>query len=204
MFNFEGHDVRVVYRNDQPWFVTADVCLCLGLAPSISVKNGAGYAKYTPHIMKLDADEKKVLRGVGSSELPTHKWATAVSVISESGLYKLIMRSDKPAAKRFQNWVTREVLPALRKDGMYVMGEEKVKTGEMSEDEFVLKAMTMLQGKVSRLSTELDHAKAIIKDNLLFVTVQEWQANAGRSELPTQHPDSGMIFKNKDCMYITS
>ena len=87
---------------------------------------------------------------------------------------------------------------------MYVMGEEKVKTGEMSEDEFVLKAMTMLQGKVSRLSTELDHAKAIIKDNLLFVTVQEWQANAGRSELPTQHPDSGMIFKNKDCMYITS
>ncbi|MDQ7835598.1 MAG: BRO family protein [Humidesulfovibrio sp.] len=52
-----------------------------------------------------------------------------VAVISESGLYKLIMRSDKPAAKRFQNWVTREVLPALRKDGMYVMGEEKVKTG---------------------------------------------------------------------------
>ena len=95
MFNFEGHDVRVVYRNDQPWFVTADVCLCLGLAPSISVKNGAGYAKYTPHIMKLDADEKKVLRGVGSSELPTHKWATAVSVISESGLYKLIMLSER-------------------------------------------------------------------------------------------------------------
>jgi len=56
-------------------------------------------------------------------------------LVSESGLYKLIMRSDKPAAKRFQDWVTREVLPALRKDGLYVMGEEKVRTGEMSLEE---------------------------------------------------------------------
>lgn len=134
MFNFEGHDVRVVLRDGNPWFVTADVCPCLDLAPSWSEgRNGVRYAKYTQHIMKLAADEKMVLRGVGSSELPTHKWSTAVSLISESGLYKLIMRSDKPAAKRFQNWVTREVLPALRKDGMYVMGEEKVKSGELDQ-----------------------------------------------------------------------
>lgn len=39
------------------------------------------------------------------------------------------MRSDKPEAREFQDWVTREVLPAIRKDGMYVVGEEKVKTG---------------------------------------------------------------------------
>jgi|GEM_PF-6970342 Prophage antirepressor len=50
-------------------------------------------------------------------------------IISESGLYKLVMRSDKPEAREFQDWVTREVLPAIRKDGMYVAGEEKVKTG---------------------------------------------------------------------------
>lgn len=43
------------------------------------------------------------------------------------------MRSDKPAAHKFQDWVTREVLPAIRKDGMYVMGEELLRTGEMSE-----------------------------------------------------------------------
>ncbi|MCC5978084.1 MAG: hypothetical protein JJU21_08480 [Salinarimonas sp.] len=42
------------------------------------------------------------------------------NVISESGLYKLIMRSDKPQAREFQDWVTRVVLPAIRKDGMYV------------------------------------------------------------------------------------
>lgn len=50
-------------------------------------------------------------------------------LISESGLYKLTMRSDKPEAHQFQDWVTREVLPAIPKDGMYVAGEEKVKTG---------------------------------------------------------------------------
>lgn len=50
-------------------------------------------------------------------------------------MYRLTMRSDKPNARQFQDWVTREVLPAIRKDGMYVTGEEKVRTGEMSEDE---------------------------------------------------------------------
>ncbi|WP_417702493.1 Bro-N domain-containing protein [Pseudophaeobacter sp.] len=50
----------------------------------------------------------------------------------ERGLYKLVMHSDKPEAKAFQDWVTREVLPAIRKDGAYVMGEEKVRSGDLS------------------------------------------------------------------------
>lgn len=57
--------------------------------------------------------------------------ASAITLISESGLYKLIMRSDKPAAREFQDWVTHVVLPAIRKDGAYIMGEEKVATGEL-------------------------------------------------------------------------
>ncbi len=47
-------------------------------------------------------------------------------LISESGLYKLIMRSDKPLAKPFQDWVTKEVLPSIRKNGGYVKDQEKV------------------------------------------------------------------------------
>ncbi len=50
--------------------------------------------------------------------------------MAEPGLYRLIMRSDKPEAREFQTWVTRDVLPAIRKDGGYVMGEEKVRTGK--------------------------------------------------------------------------
>lgn len=48
-------------------------------------------------------------------------------IISESGLYKVATRSDKPEARKFQDWVTRDVLPAIRKDGEYIQGEEKAK-----------------------------------------------------------------------------
>ena len=64
------------------------------------------------------------------------------------------MRSDKPNAKPFQDWVTKVVLPAIRKDGAYIMGEEKVASGAESEDEFILRAFTILQGKVDRLAKE--------------------------------------------------
>lgn len=138
VFNFEGHNVRVVLlNNDEPWFAAVDVCQCLGILNTSRACSA------------LMPDEKVVqpLNSLGGPQRTT--------VLSESGLYKLIFRSDKPAAKKFQDWVNREVLPAIRKDGMYVMGEEKVRTGELSEEEFILKAMTMLQGKVERLAEEL-------------------------------------------------
>lgn len=48
----------------------------------------------------------------------------AALLLSEPGLYRLIMRSDKPAARQFQDWVVRDVMPAIRKDGGYIAGEE--------------------------------------------------------------------------------
>lgn len=147
MFNFEGRKVRVVLRGkngDEPWFVAKDVRECLGISQS-----GSNF-----HF--LNADEAFTLNRSGqTSGVIFEPRSARLALISESGLYKLVMRSDKPLAKSFQNWVTKEVLPAIRKDGMYVMGEEKVRTGELSEEEFILKAMTMLQGKVERLAEEL-------------------------------------------------
>ena len=70
--------------------------------------------------------------------------------VTEAGLYTILIRSKLPAAKPFRRWVTHEVLPAIRQDGMYVAGEEKVRTGEMSEDELILKAMGFLQRKTGR------------------------------------------------------
>ncbi|MBL0372620.1 hypothetical protein JJB09_11330 [Rhizobium sp. KVB221] len=52
----------------------------------------------------------------------------------ECALYRLIMRSDKPEAAQFQDWVSEVVLPTIRRDGGYILGKEKVVTGEMSED----------------------------------------------------------------------
>lgn len=108
--------LRAVEHQGAPWFIARDVCA------------GTGHKNPSMAVAVLAADEK------GLKRIDTPGGPQDMLIVSESGLYKLIMRSDKPAARRFQDWVTREVLLALRKDGMYVMGEEKVKTGEMSED----------------------------------------------------------------------
>ena len=60
----------------------------------------------------------------------------ANKIISESGLYKLLFQSRKPQAKPFQDWVTRVVLPAIRKDGGYIMGEEIGSHFSVLEDGF--------------------------------------------------------------------
>lgn len=93
--------VRIIERDDQPWFVAKDVCDALGIGNSRQA------------LVKLDDDEK----GVIQNDTPGGR--QTVSIVSESGLYALILRSDKPAAKVFRKWVTSEVLPSLRKDGFY-------------------------------------------------------------------------------------
>lgn len=87
----------MVTIDNNPWFVAADVCA------SLSLDNASYVTK------RLDADEK------ASFKLPNQR-GSAATIISESGLYKLVMRSDKPEAKGIQDWVTKVVLPAIRKD----------------------------------------------------------------------------------------
>ncbi|SET08760.1 BRO family, N-terminal domain [Paracoccus homiensis] len=101
-FTFNTHDIRVIDREGNPWFVAADVCRVLGLSNT------------TVALHHLTPDERaKADLGVRGL------WP---NIISESGFYRLVMRSDKPEARAFQDWVTRHVLPAIRKDGAYVMG----------------------------------------------------------------------------------
>lgn len=77
-----------------------------------------------------------------------------INCINEGNIYRLIVSSKLPQAEEFEKWVFEVILPAIRKDGAYIVGEEKVKDGELDEDEFVLKAMTILQNKVERLKNE--------------------------------------------------
>ncbi|ABA48731.1 phage antirepressor KilAC domain protein [Burkholderia pseudomallei] len=135
LFKFEGRNLRTVKINGDPWFVAKDVCDVLGITnPSDA-------------LTALDDDEKASfnlgLRG------------SAPRVVSESGLYALIMRSRKPQARAFRKWVTSVVLPAIRKDGSYVMGEEKVATGEMDEAELMARAMIAANNKIERLQTQI-------------------------------------------------
>ncbi len=137
-YQFGTLDLRVVDLDGQPWFVAKDVATALGFTVDALRYHAKG---------SFQKDEKRVVK------LPGFR-GTGGLCLSESGLYKLIMRSDKPQARVFQDWVTRDVLPAIRKDGAYIQGEEKVATGELSEDDLVLKAIGILQRKVERLASE--------------------------------------------------
>lgn len=100
--NSEFGAVRVVDMNGEPWFVARDVCECLELGnPRTS-------------IALLDEDEK------GVHTMDTPGGAQEMSIVSEAGLYSLILRSRKPEAKAFKRWITHEVLPAIRKHGGYL------------------------------------------------------------------------------------
>lgn len=99
--------VRVVMQDGEPWFVAKDVCECLELT------NTSQTLSY------LDDDEK----GIITNDTPGG--AQEMSIISEPGLYSLILRSRKPEAKAFKRWVTHDILPTIRKTGGYSMAVAK-------------------------------------------------------------------------------
>ena len=105
VFNFEKKDVRVVMKSDTPWWVAKDVCDILELN------------NITEALRGLDSDE------LASEILKSGGQGREMRLISESGLYTLIMRSNKPEARRFRKWVTSEVLPTIRKHGIYTTEE---------------------------------------------------------------------------------
>lgn len=98
-WNYEGAEVRTVQIDGEPWFVLADICRELELSNPSKVAD------------RLDPDEK------ANFELGLRGGST--NLINESGLYTVILRSDKPQAKPFRKWVTSVVLPSIRKTGSY-------------------------------------------------------------------------------------
>lgn len=107
-FNFNGSDVRVIIRSDNPWFVAADVCAVL------QYKNTSDAVA-----THLDDDERST---IANSE--SRNGGGSLVIINESGLYALVLRSRKPESRKFAKWVTGEVLPAIRKTGSYGQSEQ--------------------------------------------------------------------------------
>lgn len=107
-----------------PWFVAGDVCRALGL----SMLKGAAQ-----HMRLVASDERMLVvkRGVDPRSESGCLFVgsdSSHSLVSESGLYKLVMRSEKATARAFQDWVTREVLPSIRKTGGYLINESARQT----------------------------------------------------------------------------
>ena len=120
--NEEFGEVRTVVLNSEPMFCLADVCKAL------DIKNATDVAK------RLDDDERTRLNLGRQGE---------TNFVTESGLYAVILRSDKPNAKKFRKWITGEVLPSIRKNGGYIAGQET-----LSDEELLSKALMVAQRKI--------------------------------------------------------
>lgn len=126
VWNYESSEVRTVQVNGEPWFVLADVCKVLEIARGTKVAE------------RLEEDEVRqtsITDSLGRQQ--------KAYIINESGLYTVILRSDKPQAKPFRKWVTSEVLPSIRKHGAY-MTEQTLERALTSPD-FLIELATQLK-----------------------------------------------------------
>lgn len=105
VFTYNGNEVRTVQKDGEPWWVLKDVCEVLGIS------------KYRDTAARLEDDEREPIR------VDTLGGAQEMLCVNESGLYNVILRSDKPEAKPFRKWVTSEVLPSIRRHGAYMTPE---------------------------------------------------------------------------------
>ncbi len=162
--NPEFGSVRCIEKDGEPWWVLKDVCAVLG------INNPSDVPK------RLDEDE------VGRFELP-HPQSKSKFVemlcVSESGLYNVIIRSDKPNAKAFRKWITSEVIPSIRKTGGYGIPQ-------MSQSELILKIAQNNLELERRIAETESKANAVSEklDNALDVFTQpvaeDWKDETNR------------------------
>ena len=134
--------VRTATVNGEPWFVGKDVADILGY------QNGS--RDINRHVD--EDDRQKIMISDGTQMKET-------ILINESGLYSLILSSKLPQAKEFKVWVTKTVLPAIRKTGGYIAGEEK-----MDDDQLMAQALLVASRKLEERTAQLRAANTTIEE----------------------------------------
>ena len=150
IFNYNSNEIRTIQKDGEPWFVLRDVCNVLGLGTPARVAE------------RLDTDEVSqthITDSMGRQQ--------EMTIINESGLYNVILRSDKPEAKPFRKWVTSEVLPTIRRHGMYATPDTVEKM--LADPDTTIKLLeTIKQERAARLAleaqAEADKPKVLFAD----------------------------------------
>ncbi|STP40044.1 toxin-antitoxin system, toxin component, Bro family [Enterococcus durans] len=187
IFNFEQNEVRTVLVNDEPYFVGKDVAEVLGYSKPRNA--------ISTHVDEEDKQDAPIQGDLGGKQKMT--------IINESGLYSLILKSKLPNAKKFKRWVTSEVLPQIRKHGMYATDEL------LNNPDLLIEVATKLkeertqrliaEQRVNELQPKADYYDRIL-NNKGLVTVSTIAKNYGMSavtfnkllhELGIQYNQSG-------------
>ena len=140
-----GSSVRTITKDGEPWFVLTDVCKPLG------IKNATDVAK------RLDKDELARFNLGGRPGV--------VNIVNESGMYAVVLRSDKPTAKKFRKWITSEVLPAIRKTGGYQKPQSAVEQLELHREAIleVSHRIDKLEQDMPLLGCDMDKITTAVK-----------------------------------------
>lgn len=158
---YKNSPVRIVEKDGEPWFVARDVCKVLEIT------------KVDSAIRNLDADEK------GAHTVSTPGGNQEMTIVSEAGLYSLILRSRKPEAKAFKRWVTHEVLPSIRKTGAYLspgMSNEQVKALVTTLEEEVYRRI-QAENRLAKLEA---HAEKLARAAIPATPFGELSQKTGR------------------------
>lgn len=134
--NKEFGEIRVIEKDNDPWFIGKDVAEILG------------YSNPRDAIYKHVEFEDK-----GVAKCDTLGGSQELTVINESGLYSLILSSKLPGAKKFKYWITSEVLPSIRKNGGYIANQEN-----LSDSELMAKALLVAQNTINNKNKQLEEA----------------------------------------------
>lgn len=194
-FNFNNATLRTLTdENGDPWFVAKDVCDILGLENS---------RKATA---ELDPDEKNTV--TISDGIPGNPNKT---IISEPGLYALIMRSRKPEAHEFKRWVTHEVLPTIRKHGAYMTQQTIDKA--LTNPDFLIQLATKLKEEQEKVKALEPKAKALdtftnVEDKLLIRDAAKVLSNSGtpisEKQLREWMTNDGWIYRSNGSWHATA
>lgn len=149
IFNYNSNEVRTIQCDDELWFVLKDVCDVLGLG--------------SPHKVaeRLDEDERNqipVIDSIGRKQ--------EMVIINESGLYSVILRSDKPEAKPFRKWVTSEVLPTIRKHGAY-MTPETLQAAILNPDIMIQLCQQLKAEQDKNMVLQEDNSRLTVKNAIM-------------------------------------
>lgn len=187
--NIEFGKIRVEEIGNNPYFVGKDVAEILGYErPDNAIRN---------HV----DDEDKLMHQISASGQIRN-----MVVINESGLYSLILSSKLPTAKKFKKWITSEVIPSIRKNGGYIVGQET-----LSEEDLVAKALLVVNNKLKEREKQIEQMKpnyligkaiygsdkSITIGNFANILIQNGRKDLGQNRLFNWFRENGYLSNRK-------
>lgn len=170
LMSFEGKQVTIIHDSEQPLFLLKDICEVLELGQVAGVKRRLGKDVISNHPLQTAGGRQNAV------------------FIDEDGLYDVVLESRKPEAKRFRKWVTKEVLPTIRKHGAYMTSETIERA--LSDPDTLIKLATNLkeertqrliaEQRVNELQPKADYYDSILKNKSLM-TISIIAKNYGMS-----------------------